>query len=261
MKPIRALTVSALTLTSLLSMSGIAGAVANGIDAPPGTFGFNTQFTMTGIPTPDGGTRDSACSGALVAPQWIITAGHCFHDTTGIRVDGPPRYETEATVGKTTLQDTGSSTLFGNPGHTRSVIDVRQSEVNDLALAKLSEPITDLTPVALPLSPPNSGDLVAIDGWGANTSVDPMPAQHVRLGGFRIAEVADTTIQVAGLLPLSTTSACAYDSGAPYFTPTSLSEGVLVGVENDGPPCPHNQLDTAARVDNQVDWIRSQIQP
>ncbi|AOW94883.1 hypothetical protein BFN03_12185 [Rhodococcus sp. WMMA185] len=251
--------VSALFFALSVGAAGPAGAVAHGIDAPPGTFGFNTQLTATGIPTPDGGTRDSACSGALIAPQWIISAGHCFHDGAGVPVDGPPRYDVVAHVGKTRLQDTGSSASFGG-GYTRDVVDVRQSSVNDLALAKLSEPITDIEPIQLPADPPEVGDLVAIDGWGAHSSVDPMPAQHVRLGGFRVREVTDTTVNVAGLLPLRTTSACLFDSGAPYFIPTGLSGGVLVGVENDGPPCPHDQLDTAARVDNQVDWIQAQIQ-
>ncbi|MEV0948122.1 trypsin-like serine protease [Rhodococcus sp. NPDC049939] len=259
MHRLAAVVFSALLLGLPISVAGPAGAVANGIDAPPGTFGFNTQLTATGIPTPDGGTRDSACSGALVAPEWIISAGHCFHDGTGIPVDGPPRYEVVAHVGKTRLHDTGSSQLFGN-GHTLDVVDVRQSSVNDVALAKLSEPVFDVAPISLPAGPPVVGDVVAIDGWGAHTSVDPMPAPNVRLGGFRIGEVTDTTISVTGLLPLRTTSACLFDSGAPYFVPTSLSEGVLVGVESGGPPCPHDQFDTAARIDNQVAWIHSQIQ-
>jgi hypothetical protein len=44
-----------------------------------GVYPFSTKLTMTNIPRADGTVYDSACSAALVAPQWIITAGHCFH--------------------------------------------------------------------------------------------------------------------------------------------------------------------------------------
>lgn len=227
-----------------------AGAVAGGVDAPSFTFGFSVAFTMTGIPTPDGHTRDSACSGALVAPQWVITAGHCFHDTADVPVDGPPRYHTTATVGS----------VHRSGGQTLDVVDVRQSKINDLALAKLSAPVTGVEPIALPSVPPKVGDVVALDGWGGDTAAAP-PSDHPRLGGFRVDAVADTTVSVTGMVPLPTTSACPYDSGAPYFMPTGVESGTLVGVENGGPACPHHELDAAARVDTQVAWIRDQIRP
>ncbi|HEX3591270.1 MAG TPA: trypsin-like serine protease [Pseudonocardiaceae bacterium] len=143
--------------------TGTANAVADGRPATPGTYPFAVTFTMTNVPRPGGTFDDSACSGALIAPTWVITAGHCFHDIDGVHVDGPPQYDTTATLG----------------------------------------------------------------------TVD-------------LAESADT-------------SACLYDSGAPYFRPIGTKAGLLVSVENTGPDCPHDQLETTARADVIAKWIYQQI--
>ena len=69
----------------LVGATGAAHAIANGEPVPDGKYGFSVKLTMTGIPTADGGRRNSACSGALVAPRWVITAGHCFRTFDNIR--------------------------------------------------------------------------------------------------------------------------------------------------------------------------------
>ncbi|KDO08597.1 hypothetical protein DV26_22015, partial [Amycolatopsis mediterranei] len=56
--------------------------------APNPTLPFNAKLTSDDIPVPGGGVRNGACSGALVAPQWIVTAGHCFHDLKDARIGG-----------------------------------------------------------------------------------------------------------------------------------------------------------------------------
>src|SRR5262245_65684637 len=53
---------------------------------PPPILPFNAKLTSQNIPIAGGGVRSGACSGALVAPSWVVTAGHCFHDLKDARI-------------------------------------------------------------------------------------------------------------------------------------------------------------------------------
>src|SRR3954454_8858905 len=102
----RAAVACAVTMGLVAGSSLPAAAIADGEQVPKGRYGFSVKLTMTGIPTADGGRRNSACSGALVAPPWGITAGHCFRDANNVRVEYPVADLTTAPVGRTDLTDT-----------------------------------------------------------------------------------------------------------------------------------------------------------
>lgn len=236
-------------LLPLILGAGPAAAIANGVAAQTGQYPFAVRLIMPSIPSPGGGTYSSACSGALVAPSWIITAGHCFHDINRNRVSGPVPYATSATL------NTVNVTL--DPGETRDVVWVQQSPSNDIAVAKLSAPVIDVVPLALRTTRPSVGQLVDVAGWGATSSVNPAPSPQLYWGVTRIGSVTSTTVLVTGYAPSRTTSACLYDSGAPYFT--TGSPPLLTSVENTGPDCPHSSWETTARVDVVAGWIRSVV--
>src|SRR2546429_9854076 len=94
------------------TMAAPANAIANGNPVPEGRYRFSVKLTMTDIPRPDGSHYNSACSAALIADRWIITAGHCFHDAFRNRVSGLVPYATTATVGRADIAGTG-----GDAGH------------------------------------------------------------------------------------------------------------------------------------------------
>lgn len=230
-----------------LVCTGTANAVADGQAATPGMYPFAVKLTMTNIPKPDGTTYNSGCSGALIAPEWIITAGHCFHDVNRVPVSGPPRYQTTAAL--------GTVNVTNDPGEVRTIVDVAQSPVNDVALAKLSAPVYDIAPLLVDPATPTVGQNLELAGWGATSDVNAAPSNQLYLGGFAVDSIAANTIGVQGVSPSPETSACLYDSGAPYFVPAGNKTGLLVSVENNGPDCPHTASETTARVDVLTSWI------
>jgi secreted trypsin-like serine protease len=236
-----------LSMSTVLSTTGPAHAIANGTPVPEGQYTFSTKLTMTNIPRADGTFYNSACSAALVAPQWIITAGHCFHDVSGNWVSGPVPYATTATIGR--------ADLASSNGYVVDVTEVRQAGRDDVALAKLATAITDIAPLAISTTKPQTGTILRMTGWGATSSINPTPVTHLQTGQFTIARVAGSSVMVVGYAPAPDTSACLYDSGAPYFTENPDGSQALVSVESDGPACPHSQKETTRRVDRLADWI------
>jgi hypothetical protein len=83
-----------------------------------------------------------------------------------------------------------------------------------------------------------------------------MPVTHLQMGQVKIKRISGSTVYVVGYAPASNTSACLYDSGAPYFFESQSGAPSLVSVEVDGPACPHSRQETTAGVYQILDWIR-----
>jgi secreted trypsin-like serine protease len=245
------LAVSVALLGSIVLQPGVANAVANGEPVAEGDYRFSVKLTMTGIPTADGGRRDSACSGALIASDWVITAGHCFRDVNGVRVERPVADLTTATVGR--------ADLSGTNGQVATVVAVRQSPTNDVALARLDRPIRGIRPLEFAYRPPQAGDVLRLTGYGWDGVTDPrQPSTILRTGQVTVVSVEQSIIGVTGHAPARDTSACVFDSGAPYFV-ERFGRPQLVSVESTGPSCPHDDVETTARVDNIFRWVRNSI--
>jgi secreted trypsin-like serine protease len=233
---------------AIVAIAGPVHAVANGDPVPERRYGFAVKLTATNIPRPDGGTYESACSAALIAPQWVITAGHCFHDVNRVPVSGSVPYPTTVTI----LRDRDAATVA-------NIVEVRQAPSGDIALARLDSAVTEVAPLELSRWHARQGNVLRVVGWGKTDPNQTSPGSVPRTGQVTITSVTRTVVKVVGLAPSTTTSACTYDSGAPYFIESPRHRMYLVSVENDGPTCPHSQEETTSRVEYVLPWIAGVI--
>jgi secreted trypsin-like serine protease len=227
-----------------------AAAIAHGTDAPDGDYRFSVLLTMTGLPAEDGGTRDSSCSGALIAPRWVITAGHCFRDAGGRRVNRTVAERTTALVGRTDLRQ--------RDGREVDVVDAYQADGADVALAELGEPVTGITPVRVATEPPVRGEVLRLTGFGLITD-SGRTASRLQTGQFTVDAIDGAVLETSGRAPHPDTSPCLHDSGGPYFHEEPGGTFVLAAVVSSGPGCPHTGPDLSARVDNLSDWINDTV--
>ena len=242
---------SALVASLAVGIAGAApaGAIAKGAVAEAGQFPFAVQLRLDDITRSNGTVYDSACSGVLISPTWIMTAGHCFHDGDRNRINGEPAYAVTARLGTANTTDPAA-------GVTRSVTWVEQSPKNDIAVARLDAPVDGITPVPLATKAPKRGEILSFAGWGATSSGGTFSDQ-LYWGKVKVSRVQTVTATVRGYWPYRDTSACPYDSGAPYWRGTS--NPVLVSVEKGGPSCPHSSDETTSRVDVIAGWIATKV--
>lgn len=244
----RGLVVAAAVLFSGSLLSAPAYGVAGGAAAPADGFGFVADVKV--------GNAVRGCSGALVDPEWIVTAKSCFAEGAAPVPAGPPVYPTTVTVGREDLTTTVE-------GQVRSVSLVVPHVQRDLLLARLDAPVIDVLPVKFATTAPAAGQALQIAGFG-RTAGDWVP-DKLHVGAFAVQSVAVATVNVAGS-QAQPAAICKGDAGGPAVRAVA---GGFELVALNGASWQAGCLGTAAaetrngatetRLDNVRDWVRRTV--
>jgi secreted trypsin-like serine protease len=171
------------------------------------------------------GSRGNVCTGSLIAPAIVLTAGHCITPNTSYRVidytTQPPRLLTAQKV-------------VTHPQYNAQAMNAHRATA-DVALLQLPSPVPNKTPGILgtPRIPIASGATFTVVGIGATASGSDAGVGTARAAGLSVTGKPGT-LQMRLVDPLTDNKragigACTGDSGAPVFEEQN-GQSVIVGV-------------------------------
>ncbi|WP_175410154.1 FG-GAP-like repeat-containing protein [Streptomyces sp. TRM64462] len=197
----RAAVAASLTAAAVVvgTLTAPAQAVTGGA-AAAGVYAFTARIEIG-----DGEDTKRACSGALVDAQWVLTAASCFTGGLTELTPGKPAEKTVATIGRTDITTAD--------GHVSEIVDLVPRVGRDLVMARLAQPATGITPVAMATTPAAQNDSVTVVGYG-RTKTDWAPTK-LHTSAFAVNTVGETEVNIAG--KTVNDAICRGDTGAPLL--------------------------------------------
>jgi trypsin len=245
----------------LASTAAPSMAIVGGSNAAAGEFPSVAEITFG---------QSFLCSGTLISPTYVLTAGHCG-SVTGDAVATPASWPAA-------LIDVR---IGSNQSGQGEQVPVAQAIVEpsylatsgyDVTLLKLSRPATEApTKVAgsgegALWTPATSEQIV---GWGTTSENGDLPSTLQKAAVPIVTDAScsgaysdfDAATMVCAGYPQGGTDTCQGDSGGPMFGHTTLGELKVVGATSFGEGCARpNKPGVYARVADTAlrEWIRSQ---
>ncbi|MGR6918731.1 S1 family peptidase [[Actinomadura] parvosata] len=209
--------------------------------AADGTWGFVAKVNVGEL---------HGCTGALVSPQWVITATSCFASEGQPVASGAPKVATTVTVGRTDL--------FGSGGRVLPADWIHPHHDRDVVLVRLALRVLEVTPAAVSATAPAAGDALRVAGYGR--TAEEWAPHRLRTAPVVAGAVAARSFGWTGANG-GDVSACQGDAGAPVFRTggsgpelvglsIGAGQGGCLGAAGDGP-----RGADAVRVDDLASWI------
>jgi len=225
--------------------------IVGGQAAPSGAFGYVANIAINGT---------FGCTGTLVAPSWVVTAGHCASVTGASGIASPQTFPPSSftvTLGTVNRNGTGGErhavkSVHLDPGYVAS-----NGTGSDVSLLELAAP-SKLAPATIAAPSERSiwepGDSMIIAGFGV-TMEDGNPPATLQVAQVPIVSDAtcskayadptpvagnafDPKTAVCAGFPQGGTDTCQGDSGGPLLAPLDTGSAVrLIGATSYGEGC------------------------
>jgi len=239
-------------------------AVIGGQPAEPGTFPWMAYVLDFR------GNITGQCSGTVVAPYLILTAGHCAENTQTGAVNEASGYRVitgnvDAAAPETEGQTSEVSRVIPCPCRDR------HTDVGDVALLELSTPIS--APAITLASSPHADTAALLAGWGRTYANQESSVERLQWAQT-VVQSPDwcerETFQFSPASELCTidppnhqTGACNGDSGGPLLVaePSAVGGMVEIGVADYGfNECATTRPSVFTRVDAISAWVKGWAQ-
>ena len=271
--PLLAVTAAAVTVAVGTSSASadIRPAIVGGSAAAQGTWPYAAVVLLN---APD---ETGQCTGTVVAPNLVLTAGHCAVDpNTGTSWAASDYTVLTGSVNPavTPAQSSGVTRVVPDPAY----VDEGSISDWDAALLQLAVPTT-AAPVALATPSVDAGLYVGgtvaeMAGWGLTVGGDdsslPENLQYasttVQNAGYcsssaqSLGADLDTADQMCTIAPAENTSFCQGDSGGPLVATGPSGTAVQIGIVSfTTSSCVTNRPDFFTSIDGISSWLAPEI--